>query len=69
MTSKEALNILKINPPYLPREDKLKLFDIIENDLAKLELVEAELKLEKEKVKYVMKQLKNQDNIKEGKND
>jgi len=44
-------------------EQEKEAFDSIEKDLEQKELLESELKLEKDKVKYIMKQLKKQDKI------
>lgn len=61
MTSKEMKERLSKNPNihnlYCFNEEQVK--ELIK-DLEEKELLETELKLEKDKVKYVMKQLKKQ---------
>ena len=58
MTSKEALR--NIAGHLIDFNEEICT---IEKDLEQIELLELELKLEKLKVKYVMKQLKKQDKI------
>lgn len=63
MTSKELNEIL--NKTRRTKDITLSVEQVEElvNDLEKKELLEIELNLEKNKVKYVMKQLKKQDKI------
>lgn len=65
MTSKEKLKAIKdfFWNEQEPSYNAHQFFEDIEKDLEEKELLETELKLEKDKVKYVMKQLKKQDKI------
>lgn len=59
MTSKEFIEWQMLGCSY----NQKKYYNQVLKDLEKLELLEAESKLEKEKVKYVMEQLKKQDRL------
>lgn len=59
MEYKETLEQIK----HCGNEDWRLAIEKVEKDLEQKELLETELKLEKDKVQYVMKQLKKQDKI------
>lgn len=62
MASKELLKRID-ERNYLTEREHREFLDRLSKDLEEKELLETELKLEKDKVKYVMKQLKKQDKI------